>query len=401
MGGPLEGVKVVEMGVWVAGPAAGGILADWGADVIKLEPPGIGDPARMFQYMLGGDLPFNPVFENDNRSKRSIVADLRKDDGLKIALELIREADVFVTNIRPAALKRLGLDSDSLCKRFPKLIYTVITGYGLEGAEADRAAYDVAAFWSRSGIAHSLTQPDSHPPHQRGGMGDHNAGLAAASGVCAALFKREKTGKGQVVSTSLLREGVYTLSFDLSVAVRYGTTIQVGNRKTMGNPAINCYADSEGDYFWIVGLEGERHWPPLARAAGHPEWIEDTRYANPRDRAQNAEGLISELDKIFATKTRAEWGEIFDAEIDLWWAPVNSIEDVIADPQVNAAGGFVEVPDGESTTMLPATPVDFGGTPWAPRSMAPGHGEHTEEILLEIGRSSAEISKLREAGVVV
>lgn len=401
MGGPLEGVKVVEMGVWVAGPAAGGILADWGADVIKLEPPGIGDPARMFQYMLGGDLPFNPVFENDNRSKRSIVADLRKDEGLKIALELIREADVFVTNIRPAALKRLGLDSETLCERFPKLIYTVITGYGLEGAEADRAAYDVAAFWSRSGIAHSLAQPGSPPPHQRGGMGDHNAGLAAASGVCAALFKREKTGKGQVVSTSLLREGVYTLSFDLAVTMRYGTTIQIGNRKTMGNPAINCYADSAGDYFWIVGLEGERHWPPLARAAGHPEWIEDERYANPRERAQNAEGLIKDLDAIFATKTRAEWGEIFDAEIDLWWAPVNSIEDVISDEQVMASGGFVEVPDGAGTTLLPATPVDFEGTPWAPRSMAPGHGEHTEEILLEIGRSGAEISKLREEGVVV
>ena len=242
MAGPLEGIKVVEIGVWVAGPAAGGILADWGADVVKIEPPGVGDPARLFKTMLGGDLPFNPIFENDNRSKRSIVVDLRTEEGLEIAFDLIEEADVFVSNVRPAALERLGLDTETLCKRFPKLIYAVITGYGRDGEDADRAAYDIAAFWARSGIAHSLTQPDSPPPHQRGGMGDHNAGLAAVSGICAALFNRERTGRGEVVSTSLLREGIFTLSFDLSVALRFGVSIQMGNRKTMGNPAINCYS---------------------------------------------------------------------------------------------------------------------------------------------------------------
>ena len=133
MAGPMAGIKVVEMGVWVAGPAAGGILADWGADVVKIEPPGIGDPARLFRYMLGGDLPFNPVFENDNRSKRSVAVDLRQPEGLKIALDLIREADVFLSNIRPAGLARLGLDPDTLCARFPRLVYAIVTGYGLEG----------------------------------------------------------------------------------------------------------------------------------------------------------------------------------------------------------------------------------------------------------------------------
>ncbi len=128
MAGPLEGIKVVEIGVWVAGPAAGGILADWGADVVKIEPPGVGDPARLFKTMLGGDLPFNPIFENDNRSKRSIVIDLRTEEGLAIAFDLIQEADVFVSNVRPKSLERLGLDSGALCKRFPKLIYAVITG---------------------------------------------------------------------------------------------------------------------------------------------------------------------------------------------------------------------------------------------------------------------------------
>jgi crotonobetainyl-CoA:carnitine CoA-transferase CaiB-like acyl-CoA transferase len=401
MAGPLDGINVVEIGVWVAGPAAGGILGDWGAEVIKIEPPGVGDPCRLFSSMLGGDLPFNPIFENDNRNKRSIVLDLRTEEGLAVAFELLETADVFVSNVRAGALARLGLDPETLCERFPKLIYALITGYGREGEDADRAAYDIAAFWARSGIAHSLTQPGGTPPHQRGGMGDHNAGLAAAAGVCAALFSREKSGKGQVVSTSLLREGIYTLSFDLSVALRFGVPIMIGERKTMGNPAINCYSDREGKFFWIVGLEGERHWPSLARAVGHPEWIEDPRYAKPLERAQNVAGLIEEMDRIFATKSREEWGQIFDAEIDLWWAPVQSIEEVIADPQVTAAGGFVEVPDGVGTTMLPATPVDFDGTPWAPRSMAPAHGEHSDEILAEIGRDEAQILALREKGVVV
>jgi crotonobetainyl-CoA:carnitine CoA-transferase CaiB-like acyl-CoA transferase len=400
MGGPLEGIKVVEMGVWVAGPAAGAILADWGADVVKIEPPGLGDPARLFGSMLGGDLPFNPIFENDNRSKRSVVVDVRRSEGLKIVLDVLRGADVFLSNIRPAALTRLGLDPDGLCERFPRLIYGLITGYGREGADADRAAYDVAAFWARSGIAAALTPEGSTPPFQRGGMGDHNVAVSLVSGICAALFKRSQTGKGQIVSTSLLRQGLYTLSFDLAVTARFGVGIAAGNRKTMGNPAMNCYADCDGRFFWLVGLEGERHWPPLARAVGHPEWIEDPRFAGPGDRAQNAPELIEELDAIFATRTREAWGEIFDAEEDLWWAPVQTIEEVFADPQAHAAGGFVEVPDDEGTTLLPSTPVDFDGTPWAPRCMAPEHGQHTEEVLNEIGRSPAEIDALRARGVI-
>jgi crotonobetainyl-CoA:carnitine CoA-transferase CaiB-like acyl-CoA transferase len=172
MPGPMDGVRVVELGVWVAGPAAGGILADWGADVVKIEPPA-GDPARSFQQMLGGDMPNNPVFELDNRSKRSVVVDLTTPEGKAVALDLLDAADVFVTNIRPGALARAGLDHATLLARNPRLVYAIITGYGLDGPDADRAAYDIAAFWARSGIAHLLTPPNADPPFQRGGMGDH------------------------------------------------------------------------------------------------------------------------------------------------------------------------------------------------------------------------------------
>src|SRR5690349_18376321 len=228
----LEGVRVVELGVWVAGPAAGGILADWGADVVKLEPP-TGDPARTFQRMLGGDMPTNPPFAMDNRSKRSVGVDLTTDEGKAIALELIDGADVFLTNIRLAALERLGLDYESLKARNSRLVYAAITGYGIEGPDADRPAYDIAAFWARSGLAASLAPPGGALPFQRGGMGDHSVGMTGAAMISAALFAREKTGEGQFVSTSLLRQGVYTISFDLNVAVMWGQSISVGRRETM------------------------------------------------------------------------------------------------------------------------------------------------------------------------
>ena len=400
MPGPMDGVRVIELGVWVAGPAAGGILADWGADVVKIEPPGLGDPARGFTKMLGGDLPFNPPFEMDNRNKRSLCLDLTTDEGREVADALLSEADVFLTNIRPAALARLGLDPESLCERFPRLIYGEITGYGREGEDADRAAYDIAAFWARSGVAASLTQPGGQPPFQRGGMGDHNTGLAAAGAISAALFARERTGQGQLVSTSLLREGMYTMSFDVALTLRFGADVQVADRKTMGNPCINSYQDRDGKWFWIVGLEADRHWPPLARIVGHPEWVEDDRFKGPGDRAANAGELIAMLDEIFATRSLEEWKPIFEAEPDMFWSPVQTISEVIQDAQAHAAGGFVEIPDGESTTILPATPADFHGTPLEHRNMAPEHGADSEAILRELGQTAEQIQALREKGVL-
>jgi crotonobetainyl-CoA:carnitine CoA-transferase CaiB-like acyl-CoA transferase len=399
MAGPLDGVRVVELGVWVAGPAAGGILADWGAQVLKIEPLA-GDPARGFQRMLGADLPVNPPFEMDNRGKRSIAIDLAQDEGRALARALVERADVFVTNVRRAALARAGLDPGSLLARQPRLVYAAISGYGDAGPDADRAAYDIAAYWARGGVAGVLSQPGQPPPFQRGGMGDHAAGLSLAAGVSAALFARERTGQGQLVSTSLLRQGIYTLSFDFAVALRLGVSIGAADRTRMANPCINVYRDRAGRWFWLVGLEGDRHWPPLARAVGHPEWIADARFATLAARAQNAAALVALLDAIFAGKTREEWGEIFEAEPDLWWAPVQSLDEVLADPQVRAAGGLVEVPDGAGTTLLPATPVDFAGTPVAPRAMAPGLAADRDAILRELGRSDAEIAALRSRGVV-
>ncbi|MBJ7336613.1 CoA transferase [Mycolicibacterium sp.] len=388
MAGPLDGIKVVELGVWVAAPAAGGILADWGADVIKIEPPA-GDPARMFGRMLQIESGENPPFEMDNRSKRSIVLDLATEDGLRLALELLSDADVFITNVRPAALQRLGLDFAAVAERNPRLVYGLITGYGMAGPDADRAAYDVAAFWARSGLADLLTRPGDTPPFQRGGMGDHSVAMTLAGAVCAALVARQRDGLGQLVTTSLYRQGAYTVSFDLNTLLLTGQQVLIGQRESMGNPCMNNYAAGDDRRFWIVGLQGDRHWPALCRAVGRAEWLGDERFATARARATNGRVLIAELDAIFATKPLDEWAEVFAAEPDFFWSPINTIDDVLADEQFHAAGGVVYVPDGDSTVPMVASPADFHGTPWEPTAPAPTLGQHTDEVLAELANRRA------------
>ncbi|WP_370329884.1 CaiB/BaiF CoA transferase family protein [Mycolicibacterium hippocampi] len=387
MAGPLEGVRVVELGVWVAGPAAGGILADWGADVVKVEPP-TGDPARTFGRMLGIDPQdrhhVSPPFEMDNRGKRSVVLDLNSAEGRRRVQELLSDADVFITNIRTGALRRIGLDFETITVDNPRLVYGLITGYGTEGPDADRAAYDVAAFWARAGLAHLLTRPGDTPPFQRGGMGDHMAGMTLAAAVCAALVARGRTGAGQLVSTSLYRQGAYTVSFDLNTFLITGRSIAIGQRESMGNPCMNNYTAGDGRRFWLVGLQAERHGPALCAAIQRPGWLTDERYATARSRAANAVELIGELDTVFSGRSLDEWAESFAAQPDLFWSPINSMEDVAADEQFHAAGGIVYVPDDDSSVPMVASPADFSATPWEARSCAPGLGEHTEQVLAEL-----------------
>jgi crotonobetainyl-CoA:carnitine CoA-transferase CaiB-like acyl-CoA transferase len=325
----------------------------------------------------------------DNRGKRSIVLDVTTEAGRQTARELLSGADVFLTNVRPAALRRVGLDFESVAAGNPALVYGLITGYGERGPDADRAAFDVAAFWARSGLAHLLTRPGDTPPFQRGGMGDHTAGMTLAAAVCAALVARGRTGRGQLVSTSLYRQGAYTVSFDLNTFLMTGNPIAIGQRESMGNPCMNNYAAGDGRRFWIVGLQAGRHWPPLCRAVGRADWLTDPRYDTPMNRAVNSRELIAELDAIFVTKPLEDWAKIFAGEPDFFWSPINSLEDVMADEQFYASGGIVNVPDGEGGISMVASPADFHGTPWEPRSPAPQLGQHTDEILAELKERNA------------
>ncbi|MFZ9929195.1 MAG: CaiB/BaiF CoA transferase family protein [Ilumatobacteraceae bacterium] len=399
MPGPLEGVKVVELGVWVAGPAAAGVMADWGADVVKIEPT-TGDPARSFQFMYGGNPPDNPVFELDNRNKRGVAVDITTDEGRDAAYRLIDDADVFVTNVRAAALQRSGFDYTTLSLRNPRLIYGLITGYGLSGPDADRPGFDISAFWSRTGMAHLMTPAGNTIPTLRGGMGDHSTGVTFAGAISAALFSRERIGKGQMVTSSLLRQGVYTVGFDLNMVLSWGRHPPINNRFEARNPSVNTYQSSDGKWFFVVGVEGDRHWPPLARVVGKPELVDDPRFDNIRNRAINSEELRTILDAAFATRTMEEWVRIFDTEPDMFWSPIHSPDEILNDEQLQHAGGLVEVPNGNGTTRMIASPVDFHGTPGAQRSLAPRLGEHTREVLLESGFSDDEIDRMISSGAV-
>jgi crotonobetainyl-CoA:carnitine CoA-transferase CaiB-like acyl-CoA transferase len=382
MPGPMHGVRVVEIAMWVAGPSAGGILADWGADVVKIEPPQ-GDPIRGIQAVLG-DVPSNPFFDPDNRGKRSIVLDFRDPADRQTTLELIDGADVFLTNVRPAALARLGFDHETLLARNLRLIYALVTGYGLTGPDAAAGAYDLGAYWARGGIADILSVPGHEPPMQRSGMGDHVTGLAVAGMIGAALYNREKTGAGQLVSTSLLRIAAYQISSDFNMKLMLDTDLGYSERAKQDNPLWNNYEASDGKRFWLIGVESDRHWPALARVIGRPELQHDTRYATRIARKENSGDLIALLDKVFQTQPRDHWSRLFDAEKDFFWAPVNTLDDVLADPQTHASGAIVMTDDGSFDRPMIATPVDFHGTPGSVRTRAPRLGEHTDEILAEL-----------------
>lgn len=387
------------MGFWVAGPSAAAILADWGADVIKIEPP-TGDPMRgLFASVAGMPVPINPPFELDNRGKRSMALNLDTEEGRSIARALIDKADVFVTNVRPRGLEQAGLTYDELRQSNPGLVYCQVTGYQPDGPDKDRAAYDIGAFWSRGGVAGSLTAEGHELPQQRGGMGDHMAGSNAAGAVCAALLARSRTGQGQRLSVSLLRIGAYMVGWDLSIALRLGIPVGPYDRHHAINPIINCYQAKDGRWFWILFLQADRHWPDLCRAIQREDLLSDPRFADIAVRRDNAPDLVAELDRVFAAKTLAEWAEIFDRE-DVWWAPVNTVNDMLEDRVVHDAGVFIDVPGPEGDVKAVASPTHFYGTPWEARGYAPEMGQHTEEVLLELGYDWDRIIALKEAGVI-
>jgi crotonobetainyl-CoA:carnitine CoA-transferase CaiB-like acyl-CoA transferase len=274
-----------------------------------------------------------------------------------------------------------------------------VTGYNPDGPDRDRAAYDVGAFWARGGVAALLTAPGHEFPQQRYGMGDHMAGSTAAGAVCAALLARSRTGQGQRLSVSLLRVGAYMAGSDLSAGLRLGLMIDPYDHMHAINPIINWFRAGDGRPFWLLLLQADRHWPDLCRAIGREDLLSDPRFVDIAARRDNAPALVEELDRVFATKTLAEWGEILDRE-DVWWAPVNSVADMLQDTVVHDAGVFVDVPGPEGEIKGVATPADFYGTPWKPSGYAPELGQHTEEVLLELGYDWDQIVALKEASVI-
>lgn len=384
---PLDGIRVIELCQWVAGPAAAGIMADWGADVIKVEAPG-GDPQRRIFASVGvaGDLP-NPTFAQDNRGKRSVVLDLTNDDGRHRFEQLLTSADVFVTNLRPDALDRLDLAPDRVHDRHPQLIVAALSGYGSVGPARDIAGYDIGAFFGRSGLSRTNSPKDEPPIFVRSGVGDHITGMSTAMGVLGALFQRTRTGRGRVVETSLFATGMYAGSWDLGVQLTFGRLSSLRPRERVVTPLVNSYRAADDRWFFLIGLEAARHFPNLVAAIDRPELLDDERFASAVGIAEHAESLIALLDEVFATEPLDVWASRFEAN-DVWWAPCQTMADVAADPQADALGVFLDTHDPAADPSVRmrtvASPVRFDGeAPVAPGPV-PRLGEHTDEILAEL-----------------
>jgi crotonobetainyl-CoA:carnitine CoA-transferase CaiB-like acyl-CoA transferase len=381
----LADLRVVELGVWVAAPAASALLADWGADVIKVEPP-TGDPMRhaFGSLGIGTDFP-NPAFAQDNRGKRSVVLDLRDPPDRDRFEELLASADVFLSNLRPDALDALDLEPSSTVARHPRLVYCSVSGYGLRGPDRNRPAYDIGAFWARSGLSVQLANSEGVPLNARGGIGDHISGLAALAGLLAAVLEQRQTGRGRVVEVSLLRTGTYVLGWDLSLQATVGKVARAEARHSNQTPLMNSYRTADARWFFFTGLEADRHIANVCRALGRPDLLADPRFADATAIRRNRNDVIALLDEIIAGQTLAVWADRFDRE-GVWWAPAQGPADVLADPQLAANDGFLQTRDaatGEPGRSVNG-PVSFSDLPLRPAPPAPALGEHNDEVFAEL-----------------
>ena len=397
----FEGVRVVELAQWVFVPVAGALLADWGADVIRVERPE-GDPYRgLATQGIGTDSGgVNLSLALAGRGKRSMTIDLKLEEGREILHRLLETADVFLTNLRPGALDRLGLDADTLTDRYPTLVYARGHGYGVRGPDANQAGYDASAFWARGGMAHVLTPPElSDPINQRGAMGDRNGAMALAFGIASALLRRTRTGKGSVIDVSLLATAMWTLSSDVLSAIQGQTPRAPSAGAVHVNPLVGMYRTSDGRHIQLVFLEADRYWADFCRLLGRSDLLEDPRFVDLAARRDHVEECAAALREEFASRTFEEWKELL-AKIDAPWAPVQAVEELLVDPQVLANDyiGDVEI-DGGPSYRLPSVPLQVDEQP-PPLRRAPEHGEHTEAVLLELGYTWEQISALAEAGVI-
>jgi crotonobetainyl-CoA:carnitine CoA-transferase CaiB-like acyl-CoA transferase len=397
---PFEGIRVVELAQWVFVPVAGALLADWGADVLHIEPPQ-GDPYRglVTQGIGAAQHGVNLSMAMANRGKRSLSIDVRSPQGKGVLAKLLDSTDVLLTSLRPKALERLGLDADSVRERYPRLVFARGHGYGVRGEDANRAGYDASAFWARGGLAHILTPPDrDFPVGQRGAMGDRNGAMALAFGVASALLNRERTGQGCVVDVSLLATAMWTLSSDVLAALGGAPPAPTQGRFASSNPLAGMYRTQDDRHIQLVFLEADRYWPDLCRVMGRDDLLADARFADIHARAQNARACIEVLDEEFAKRTFDEWKQLLTG-IDVPWAPIQSVPELIEDPQVVSNGYLGEVAGDGRTYRLPTGPVQLAEQPPELRR-APELGEHTETVLLELGYDWEDISGLRDAGVL-
>jgi crotonobetainyl-CoA:carnitine CoA-transferase CaiB-like acyl-CoA transferase len=396
----LKGVRVVEVSSWLFVPVAGAVLADWGAEVIKVEHPVSGDPIRGLTNAERSGALMNPNTELPNRGKRSIGLDISTDEGREILYQLIDAADVFLTNFLPGARKRLGIDVEQIRARNPKAVYALGTGQGSLGPEADRGGFDLASAWARAGAAFQMTPTGGEPPNQPGSFGDLSGGMNLAGAVAAALYRRQCDGHAPVVEVSLYATGMWWMAQAVT-AGGVGVTREFRTRRNPFNALVNYFPTKDARWVCLVFLQADRWWPDLCRHLGRPELIDDLRFSTAVARNENVEECTALLDETFVTRTLAEWRDILSS-VEGVWSPVLSPAEIGEDPQALANGYLPDVDKGDGRVYRGvASPARFDQMAVGTLQGAPEHGENTEAILLELGFDWDEIGALKDRGTVM
>jgi crotonobetainyl-CoA:carnitine CoA-transferase CaiB-like acyl-CoA transferase len=400
---PLEGIKVVEVAMWAFVPAAGGMLSDLGAQVLKIEPP-TGDPLRGLQIgdVKPGEGGFVISWENYNRGKRSMTLDLRQEAGVEVLYKLVKDADVFLTNLLPRARRRMKIEVDDLRAHNPNLIYAVGSGSGRKGPDADKGGFDAITFWARSGISSSVTPGEVDYPlgMPSGAFGDCTSAAVLAGGIAAAIAQRERTGHASVVDASLLNTAMWSMQRSITQATFSGVqTLPQGSRHMPFNPLTNVYRTGDGRFLTLNMLQGQRYWPGFCEAIGRPDLATDPRFSTDEGRSRNRGECVVELDAVFATKTLAEWREILSRQ-EGQWDVVQNVGELADDCQVTANRYMqvVDYGDGRALKMV-SVPVQFDGAAMTARP-APELGAHSDEVLSDLGYDEEAIINLKVAGVV-
>ncbi len=408
MAGVLDGIKIVSMEQWTVLPMATVYLADWGADVVGVEPV-TGEPTRGLVRIAGGvptrirlgGVEVNPVVELlHNRNKRNMAVNLKKESGRDILCQLVQKSDVFLSNYEMNTLKKLRLDYDTLSQLNPRLIYGILNGYGSKGPDKDEPGYDEVSAWARSGLEYLVTHPGGSPPKQPPGMGDRNTSVHIVAGVVGALLNRERTGKGQELEFSLFHCALWSISRNIQSAL--SGLPESGNvpRTKAYNPIQTDYRTKDDRWIRFCMPQSDRYWPDFCRTVDRPELENDPRFNNMDMRRQNCEELIRILDEVFASKTIEEWEKLCRKH-NLIYSRVQTPAEVVTDPQALANDYFVDLPHPAGRMKALASPTKFYQNPASARTPAPELGQHNEEILLDLGYSREDITQLKEQGVIL
>jgi len=394
--------------VYQQGPIAGVMLGDLGAEVIKIEQPGIGDPGRAVRAIRGKSLPEmaggrNAFFEAMNRNKKSITVDLTKQKGREIIYRLATKSDVFIVNLRKNVVDELGMDYETLYRYNPRLIYAAGNGFGFEGDDANKPAFDPVA-QARSGFMLSVGESNMPPLIGPSGLADQAGGSFLAYGILAALFHRERTGEGQMVTSSLLASMIWLQDLEFSYTLLYGQEFQIprANRQRALNALSNSYQCADGNWIHFCMLQSQRFWHDFCIALGIQELENDPKFNNPGKRADNCQELISILDRVFAGKSRTKWIDILDKYSDFNYSSVNTVGEAAKDPQI-IANKYITQMDHSTLGRINVvgSPVSLSRTEVKPRSPAPEFGQNTEEVLIEIGGYTWEdINQLKDEQVI-